>query len=243
MFKHLKKLFYFCLSLSFLTHLLFIFHDQIYLELFFKLTPEQEKKLQVVENNEKSLEKTTHAKQDVELIKEMLEKDKQEIMSQAKNKFLAEAKKDSSIFQQIVAPNFKNFLHVQRNPKEIKQKSETNNISINYLGYVPQNTKSFPECPNKYYGLGLRVGNDNQKGQKSFWSISIVSPGSVAERIGIKVGDVLFGIKDVNGVFWEGNKYVAQKQIKNYHVIGVFKKDGKLFEKPLKLDEVCYEAN
>lgn len=245
MFKYLKNAFYFCLALSLLTHVLFIFHDQIYLKLFFKLSQEQEEKIKIVEQNLKGLEKTTHMKEDAELIKEMLEGDKEEIMSQAKNEFLEQAKKDNSILQQL-APNFKKFLHNQRNPKEIKTKEEQKHIALTYKGYVPQESSQIPECPNKYYGLGLMIGNKDEFGRnlnQSFWTISMLSPGSIGERIGLKVGDVLLGVKDVNGVFWEGNRYMAQKQIKNFHVIGVFKKDGKLFEKELTLDEVCYEKN
>lgn len=255
----IKNTFYISLALSLLTHATILFYDTIKLKLTFELNEEQQKEVKKIENNEKLVEKTRHTEKDKEILKEHFKCEKEKFIEQAQKEFLTKEKdkketeeeKEESRLSEI-AKNFGSFATSDKDKKNNVKKNISKPMTLTYVGEKEEVEESAQKCQGKtYVGLGLQLGEGMvvRGGMFDFsipkevspWKISQVSEGDPGERLNMKKGDVFLGMKDSQGVFWEGNTLLAQKNVKaGMKVEVIFAKKDKVIATKTELEEICY---
>ena len=255
----IKNTFYLSLALSLLTHTTILFYDSIKLKFTFELNEEQKQAIKKIDNNKKLVENTKHTKNDKELLKEHFENEKQCLIEEAKKEFLT---KDKKIKEEIekkeesklaeVAKNFGSFADADKNKKGKKNSMPSKPLTLTYLGERSDQEESTQACKGKtYIGLGLQLGSGmvvrgmydfSFPKERSPLKISQVSEGDPGERLNMRVGDIFLGMKDEQGVFWEGNTLLAQKNVKaGTKVEVIFSQNDKVVATKTELEEICYK--
>jgi len=256
----IKNTFYLSLVVSLLIHTTILFYDNIKLKLTFELNEDQQKEVKKIENNERLVEKTKHTEKDKEILKEHFKCEKEKFIEQAKKEFLTkeiekkeneEENKEESRLAEI-AKNFGSFATADTDKKKQTKKTISKPLTLTYVGEKEEVEESEQACQGQtYVGLGLQLGEGmvvrggvfdfSIPKEVSPWKIAEVSSGDPGERLNMKKGDVFLGMKDSNGVFWEGNTLLSQKNVKaGMKVEVIFAKNDKVIATKTELEEICY---
>jgi hypothetical protein len=248
-----QKIIFLPLSISIICHYLFLYSDRIYNHVFLKLNNKEQHELSIIEQNIEKLQsiKTDpyhsllDGKEYKDNILELIDKFKEEKEryltkvsnnhTDEKNGKLNKEEGSSGVKTSIDDSKFSNFsdkVHVQQN--EESQVVDNHKFIISIIS--KKSYKSPKKCDASYYGIGIRLSQNQSVSQVSEYS-------SIAKKLNIKVGDFLLGFKNSDNVFYEGNTLVPliQKNYKNEHLTIILKQDGKITENSIILDTICYE--
>lgn len=242
--KYIKTL-YFFIGISMIIHLSVIYFDQIKFEwekINFTYTEKQKEEIKVAEKNIEKVERMQHEHENKSLLKEHLEKMKEEVIKEiVKGK---EKKKKGGTDTKLadLAPGFTGFT-------DKSDLTDLKKYKIKLLGNDPNNLFEEDQpvtCDKFYIGIGLSLnvkGSKNKSKNSPNWSVDIVAAGYGASKAGIKKGDIFLGLKDFDGTFYEGNFLIAGKSFKENDVLeGLFVRNGVVISKDVKLSKICYDS-
>jgi len=128
--KKIDKILYYSVIFSIITHTLIIFHDQIILKLTFEPTKEQKQKLSKIEENRLKAKYSKHKEENKKLLNKMFDKDEENVIKGAKEKFLEEINKS---YGSLISKYFKGFstIKTQREKKNNLKSNGKININLN----------------------------------------------------------------------------------------------------------------
>lgn len=247
----IKKILLYSLTISAVSHYIFLHSDQIYYNFIMSLNEQEQKRITpfnkniaTVTNilNKENQERFSNLSKDDS--KELLEYFKSEKMhelskiSQEKNinnKNKSEFSDKKPLSFSSPKQNFGNFaptgaVSVNEGPIEPPSKFQIKIIKKSEITRI-EKTK----CDDFYFGIGLTLGYH--------YVVTGISPySSIPSELNIKPGDLLLGFKSTDGVFYEGNTLVnlIQNSYKNEYLTIMLKQNNQIVTKQIQLNKICF---